>query len=236
MILVFNHNIGEAITSAAEINCDDDGYILAKAANILRMYVGHNYWINFRVDGFSLELIFAWICFHELLILGIVRGFIFANGWYFLCNVLELEDTFYFFGAFFVKAKFLGEASLKNKFTSASIFMNWWISRFYVDLILRISRIPANKSAQNISQRKDWSTRKLIHLRYLSGSRFDRHCIKNVFTKRHTLCLNSLFWKEMIICTSLRTNLMVLKFFHQITCAFNLVCLNFYIYFFSFGM
>ena len=77
MILVFNHNIGEAITSAAEINCDDDGYILAKAANILRMYVGHNnYWINFRVDGFSLELIFAWICFHELLILGIVRGFI----------------------------------------------------------------------------------------------------------------------------------------------------------------
>ena len=42
MILVFIHNIEEAITSAAGINYDDDGYILAKAANILRRYVGHN--------------------------------------------------------------------------------------------------------------------------------------------------------------------------------------------------
>ena len=60
VILVFNHNIGEVITSAAGINCDDDGYILAKAANVLRRYVGHNdFWIKFRVDGFLLELIFA---------------------------------------------------------------------------------------------------------------------------------------------------------------------------------
>ena len=51
---------------------------------------------------------FVLICFHELLILGIVHGFIFANGWYFLCNVLELEDTFYFFGTLFEKAKFFG--------------------------------------------------------------------------------------------------------------------------------
>ena len=64
MILVFNHNIGEAITTAAGINYDDDGYILAKAVNILRRYVGHNdCWINFCVDGFSLELIFAWTDF-----------------------------------------------------------------------------------------------------------------------------------------------------------------------------
>ena len=36
MILVFNCDIGEAITTAASINYDDDGYILAKAANIIR--------------------------------------------------------------------------------------------------------------------------------------------------------------------------------------------------------
>ena len=36
VILKFNHNIGEAITSAAGINYDDDGCILAEAANILR--------------------------------------------------------------------------------------------------------------------------------------------------------------------------------------------------------
>ena len=43
VILVFNHNIGETITTAADINYDDDdGYILAKAPNILRRYVGHN--------------------------------------------------------------------------------------------------------------------------------------------------------------------------------------------------
>ena len=64
MILVFNHNIGEAITAAAGINYDNDGYILAKAANILRSYVEHNdCWNNFCVNGFSLELIFAWIDF-----------------------------------------------------------------------------------------------------------------------------------------------------------------------------
>ena len=38
VILVFNHNIGEGITTVAGINYDDDGYILAKAANILRRY------------------------------------------------------------------------------------------------------------------------------------------------------------------------------------------------------
>ena len=57
MILGFNHKIGGAITSAAGIKYDDDDYILTKAANILRKYVGH------RVDGFSLELIFAWTDF-----------------------------------------------------------------------------------------------------------------------------------------------------------------------------
>ena len=36
VILVFNYDIGEAITTAANINYDDDGYILAKAANIIR--------------------------------------------------------------------------------------------------------------------------------------------------------------------------------------------------------
>ena len=68
---------------------------------------------------------FAWICFHELLVLGIVHGFIFADGSHFLWNVLELEDTFYFFGTLFMQAKFWVEASLKNKFTGASIFTNW---------------------------------------------------------------------------------------------------------------
>ena len=64
VILVFNHNIGEAITSAVGINYDVDVYNLAKTANILRRYAGHNdCWINFHVDGFSLELIFAWIDF-----------------------------------------------------------------------------------------------------------------------------------------------------------------------------
>ena len=42
VILVFNHNIGETITTAADINYDDDGYILAKVPNIFRRYVGHN--------------------------------------------------------------------------------------------------------------------------------------------------------------------------------------------------
>ena len=38
VMLAFDHNIGEVITSAAGINYDDDGYILAKAASILRRY------------------------------------------------------------------------------------------------------------------------------------------------------------------------------------------------------
>ena len=57
VILGFSHKIGGAITSAAGIKYDDDDYILTKAANILRRYVGH------RVDGFLLELIFTWIDF-----------------------------------------------------------------------------------------------------------------------------------------------------------------------------
>lgn len=155
-----------ATTITVGINYDDDGYILAKASNILRGYVWHNdHWINFHVDG----LIFAWIAFpgiafcafcviffHKLLILRILRGFVFGNGWSFLCN--------------------------------------WWFSRFHVNLILRISRIPGNKSAQD--PRKNWSMGKLIHVRYLSASRFDRHCIKLVFTKRHTLRLNHYFGKK----------------------------------------
>lgn len=39
VILVFNQDVGEAIATAAEMNYDDDGYILAKAANIIRRYV-----------------------------------------------------------------------------------------------------------------------------------------------------------------------------------------------------
>ena len=34
--LVFNHDVGEAIATAAEANYDDNGYILARAAHILR--------------------------------------------------------------------------------------------------------------------------------------------------------------------------------------------------------
>ena len=34
--LVFNHDVGEAIAIAAEENYDDDGYILARTAHILR--------------------------------------------------------------------------------------------------------------------------------------------------------------------------------------------------------
>ena len=132
-------------------------------------------------------------------------------------------------GHFLRRPSFLGEAYLKNKFTGASILTNRWILRFYVNLILLISRSPANKSAQNITPRKNWSTRKLIQ--YLSGSRSDRHFIKPVFTKRHTLCLNLIFWKETT-CTLLGTNTLVLNFFHQIACAFNLACLNSSISFF----
>ena len=36
VILVFNHNIAEAITTAAGINYHDDGYVLAKAPNIFK--------------------------------------------------------------------------------------------------------------------------------------------------------------------------------------------------------
>ena len=36
VILVFSQDVGEAISVAAESNYDDDGYILAKAANIMR--------------------------------------------------------------------------------------------------------------------------------------------------------------------------------------------------------
>ena len=36
VFLVFNHGVGEAIATAAEANYDDDGYILARAAHILR--------------------------------------------------------------------------------------------------------------------------------------------------------------------------------------------------------
>ena len=34
--LVFNHDVGEAIATAAEANYDDNGYILARAVHILR--------------------------------------------------------------------------------------------------------------------------------------------------------------------------------------------------------
>ena len=69
VILVFIHNIEEAITSAAGINYDDDGYILAKAANILRRYVGHNdCWINFCMVWFS-----------RYRFLSILRGFVFIK-------------------------------------------------------------------------------------------------------------------------------------------------------------
>ena len=40
VILVFNYDIGEAMTTAASINYDDDGYILAKEANIQRDILG----------------------------------------------------------------------------------------------------------------------------------------------------------------------------------------------------
>ena len=36
VFLVFNHDVGEAIATAAEANYDDDGYILARPAHILR--------------------------------------------------------------------------------------------------------------------------------------------------------------------------------------------------------
>ena len=36
VLLVFNHDVGEAIATAAEANYDDDDYILARAAHILR--------------------------------------------------------------------------------------------------------------------------------------------------------------------------------------------------------
>ena len=39
VILVFNHDVGEAISVAAEANYGDDGYILARAAHIIRRYV-----------------------------------------------------------------------------------------------------------------------------------------------------------------------------------------------------
>ena len=35
VILVFNHSIAEAITTAAGINYDDDGYILCKCFNMV---------------------------------------------------------------------------------------------------------------------------------------------------------------------------------------------------------
>ena len=38
VILDFNHDIGEAVSVAAEANYDDDGYILARAAH-MRRYV-----------------------------------------------------------------------------------------------------------------------------------------------------------------------------------------------------
>ena len=36
VLLVFNHDVGEAIATAAEANYNDDGYVLARAAHILR--------------------------------------------------------------------------------------------------------------------------------------------------------------------------------------------------------
>ena len=38
--------------------------------------------------------IFLWICYHELVTFGIVRGFILQMTDGFYLNVLELEDTF----------------------------------------------------------------------------------------------------------------------------------------------
>ena len=38
-LLFFNHDVGEAIATAAEANYDDDGYIHARAAHILRKLV-----------------------------------------------------------------------------------------------------------------------------------------------------------------------------------------------------
>ena len=39
VILVFEHFFREAISVASEDNYDDDGYIIAKAASIIRRYV-----------------------------------------------------------------------------------------------------------------------------------------------------------------------------------------------------
>ena len=38
IILAFNYDIGEAISTSVEKNYDDDGYVLSKAASILRRY------------------------------------------------------------------------------------------------------------------------------------------------------------------------------------------------------
>ena len=150
------------------------------------------------MDGFSFELIFAWIdfpgiafCVHLFSWIASFGGcawlyFCFIYGWYLLCNDLELEDTFYFFGTLFVKAKFFGEASLRNKFTGASIFTNWWILKFYVDLILLISGSLANKLAQNINPHKNWSTQKLIQ--HLSSSR-STGISSNLFLLKDTHCV-----------------------------------------------
>ena len=39
VLLVFNRDVGETIATAVEVNCDDDGYILLRAAHILRRLV-----------------------------------------------------------------------------------------------------------------------------------------------------------------------------------------------------
>ena len=48
VILVFEHSVGEAISVASENNYDDDGYILAKAASIIRRYVMYAKFLKFN--------------------------------------------------------------------------------------------------------------------------------------------------------------------------------------------
>ena len=42
VILVFNHDVGETISVAAEANYDDDGYVLARLAHIIRCIYEYN--------------------------------------------------------------------------------------------------------------------------------------------------------------------------------------------------
>ena len=205
--------------------------------NVLTWYIGHNdCWFNFCLDGFSLELLFAWIDFPGITF-WVFRVDLFswiANfgdyACFYFCKWVIFEFVQYLcntsWGHLLWSSSFCGRLLWKiylqvHLFSQIGEFQDFMLIWFY-----ELAEFLLNKSAQNINQRKNWSTRKLIYLKYLSGSKFDRHCIRLVFTKRLTSCFNSLFWKETMTCTSLGRNLMVLKFFHQMTLAFNLICLN----------